>query len=349
MQSTMTMEAFLAEVTRRENAKKDLLVPPKNMLMEFDGEHLSVATETGTFGMKETAHLQIATKLGIPKTYYDESSKIPGLRAYNVNAWLNEDKDRRLVRVLDNDVRAILSDRFKPVDNFTILSAALPVLSGHKDLEVISSQITDARMYLQIVFPKLQSEVKVGDAMRYGITFTNSEIGMGRISIQEFLYRLVCRNGAVGQSLLRQNHVGGKAGEVFDNADLYSDKTLKLYLEAFQSELSDVLRNAVTHAKLDDAVSRFKIAAGEKIDRDPEKVEAIVENITKKYTLTKEDGKGILANLWQGGDLSFWGVGNAVTALVHTTENADKQYDLERAGYEIMSLPAVWKSIAKVA
>jgi len=349
MQSTMTMEQFLAEATRREDAKKDFIVRPKGMMMADTGENLLI-DGVGDFKIKDTAHGQIASKLGIPKTYYDTMQAIPGLRAYNVNSWLGQDENKRLVRTLDGNVRALLSDRFKPVDNFLILQSALPVLAEHKDLQVKSSILSDSRMYLQVVFPRLQAEVKVGDAVQFGITLSNSEIGAGRINVQTFLYRLLCRNGAVGESLLRQNHVGRRIGDDVEDYDLYSDKTIQLSLDTFKSELDDILRASVNQARLESIVEKLRLAAGDVIEPKVVTTEKLVENVTRKFGLNKEDGKNILANLWSGNDLSRWGIANAVTALVHEEKSTDKQYDLEQAGYSLMTLaPSEWKALVPAA
>ena len=349
MNGSLTMEQFLGEVDRRDDAKKDLLVGPKSMMMEEDGEHLAI-DNAGSYGIKETAHGQFASKLGIPKSYYDSTAQIAGLRAYNVNAWLSKDTDKHLVRTLDGNVRGLLSDRFKPVDNYLILASALPVLNEHPDLQVISSQLSDTRMYLQITFPRLQTEVTVGDVIQAGITLTNSEIGYGAVDVKSWVLRLRCKNGAVGESILRQYHTGKRLGSEAEDYDIYSNETIQSDLKTFGLKLRDVLKASVTQAKLEEMAAKFRVAAGDKITGSAAEIEKIVQNVTKKYNLSPGDSKDILANLWKAGDMSRWGIANAVTALVHDVKDADKQYDLEKTGYEIMTLPALsWKGLTATA
>jgi hypothetical protein len=54
MQSGMSMDSLLAEVSRKESAKKDFLVSPKKMMMEND-LFLSIENN-GRFEINENAH-----------------------------------------------------------------------------------------------------------------------------------------------------------------------------------------------------------------------------------------------------------------------------------------------------
>ena len=55
----------------------------------------------------ETAHQQIAARLNIPFRYYKKmQSESPDLLDQNVNRWLNQNPERRMIRVLDGKVRA---------------------------------------------------------------------------------------------------------------------------------------------------------------------------------------------------------------------------------------------------
>ena len=348
MKSTMTMDQFLGEVARRDEAKKDFMVGPRKMFMGLGDDSISIEKQ-GDFGIKDTAHAHIAEKLGIPKKFYDDlPGRVPGLRAHTVNQLLSVDRTKRLVRTLDGDVRGVLSDRFKPIDNFMVLQSALPVLKEHSGMEVLASQLSDSRMYLQMTFPKLTGEITVGDAVTAGITITNSEIGAGAFDVRSFIMRLRCRNGMVGESVLRQYHVGRKAGENIEDYDIFADDTIKADMESFKLRFRDILKHSLTQATFESQLIGLRATAGQIIL--PKDIEGAVENVTRKYAFTQGEGKQILANLWAEKDISRWGLANAVTALVHNSDSADRQYDIERAGYDLMTLPqAGWNAIADVA
>jgi hypothetical protein len=343
MRTEMSMDQFLGEVSRQNEAKKDFLVGPRKMMMVGD-DALSIEGK-GDYPLNAVAHSHLAEKTGIPKRYYDDVSKVPGLRSYNVNALLGASDSRNLVRTLDGHARAILSDRFKPIDNFMVLQSALPVLREHKDIEISSSQLSDRRMYLQVSFPRLTGEVAVGDAVRAGVTITNSEVGAGSFDVRSWLMRLKCANGMVGESLLRQYHVGRKVGENIEDYNIFSDDTIRAEMVSFGLRFRDILKASLTDAAFEETLARLRLTAGQHVAGKD--VEGVVENIVNKYAFTKEEGKSILSNLWGDKDLSRWGIANAVTALVHESNDADRQYDFERFGSELVTMSqGEWNQIA---
>ena len=58
-----------------------------------------------------------------------------------------------------------------------------------------SVELTETKMYLKVVTPRVEFEVAPGDVVQAGIVITNSEVGCGTLSVQPLIFRLVCRNG----------------------------------------------------------------------------------------------------------------------------------------------------------
>src|SRR5690606_27383707 len=117
----------------------------------------------------DTAHGQLSDRLGIPKAYYDRMrDAAPALFDANVNHWLSAGDERRLVRTLDGRVRAILSDRYRVLDNLDLASVAIPVLEEH-GFEVVSAELTERKLYLKATTPRICAEVRPGDAVQAGI------------------------------------------------------------------------------------------------------------------------------------------------------------------------------------
>ena len=97
--------------------------------------------------------------------------------------------------------RALLSDRYRRIDNMEIASAVLPLFAGQADMQVMSCEVTENRMYLKIVNKRLETDVVPGDTVQGGVIIPNSEVGLGAVSVQPLLYRLVCTNGMVVNDL----------------------------------------------------------------------------------------------------------------------------------------------------
>lgn len=93
--------------------------------------------------------------------------------------------------------------------------------------EELPDLIDDWRMYLKIVNKRLEMDVVPGDTVQGGVIISNSEVGLGAVSVQPLLYRLVCTNGMVVNDLgERRTHVGRAAKAVEDSFTLYSDEAL---------------------------------------------------------------------------------------------------------------------------
>ncbi len=121
----------------------------------------------------------------------------PGLLDRNVNTWLSDDADRRMVRTLDGKVRAVLSERYRRLDNYDLAENVLPILQQLDGARFESVELTETKMYLKVVTPRVTFEVAPGDVVQAGIVISNSEVGLGTLSVQPLVYRLVCRNGLI--------------------------------------------------------------------------------------------------------------------------------------------------------
>jgi len=85
------------------------------------------------------------------------------------------------------------------------------VETGHSP--PIPARLTDTRMYLKVIKPRLKCEMAPGDIVPAGIVVSNSEVRQGALSVQPRLYRLVFRNGLIAlDRSLRKTHVGRALG-----------------------------------------------------------------------------------------------------------------------------------------
>ena len=117
MKQGKTLQELGRELQRQRLNRQDFLADTRALEMESDfyGStlHLSLDGKTYGFGIGELAHQQIANRLGIPYRYYQKmQNEAPELLDRNVNCWLNQNPKRRMIRVLDGNVRAFLSDLY---------------------------------------------------------------------------------------------------------------------------------------------------------------------------------------------------------------------------------------------
>lgn len=368
MKTGMPISAFAQELRRQTETKQDLVVDTGVLTMEVedrDGERTDprlriggldkeAAVElardwSGTLGIGEIAHHQIGARLNIPRSYYGAMlADAPDLLATNVNHWLSEKPERRMVRTLDGRARAFLSDRYQRIDNWDVANMALPILETHEGLQVMSCEVTERRMYLKAITPRIHGDVKVGDTVQAGVMITNSEVGHGALAISPFTHRLVCLNGmVVADEKWRKTHLGGRHDMGDDLYAMLTDETRALDDKATLMKVRDLVAAALDQATFDNRIDRMREAAGEKIKGDPIKA---VEVLARKFTFTKGETSDVMRNLIEGADLSRWGIANAVTRVANEHGDYDRATEFEAAGGKILDLsPREWHEVAEAA
>lgn len=253
-----------------------------------------------------------------------------------------------MIRTLKGDMRAMLSDRYQRIENEQIAEMVLPILGSMPEIRFESTAITETRMYIKAVTPRIAGEVKKGDVVQLGVVVSNSEVGAGAVSIMPLIYRLVCLNGAiVNDARFRQHHVGARIGADDKIVHMLSDEAIRADDNAVLLKIRDVLRATISQEFLDGQIAKMQAATNERITGD---VPAAVQLLAKQFAFTEAEGSGVLRHLIEGGDISRYGVLNAVTRYAQDVESYDRATELETVGGQILDLPrSAWREIAEAA
>ena len=338
------------ELQRQMETKKDYIVPTSMMTFAVDANRLHIDNVNGDsdVGMTDHFHGQVSDRLKIPKKYYDRMrTEAPELLANNVNHWLKNADERRLVRLLDGDARAYLSNRYRPIDNYDMAESLLPTIQD-MGCSIESCELTARRMYIKAVTSKIEGEVGVGDVVQAGIMISNSEIGAGSVQVVPLVYRLQCLNGMiVADQGIKRYHTGKWIDQLEDAVTHFSDATIAQDNKALFMKMRDIVKAALTEEGFAEILNSFKAAASMEIKRDPVKV---VEDVSKKFAFTDDEKGGVLSHLIKGGDLSKWGLANAITRQSQDVEDYDRATDFERFGGQVVELKDnEWEVLAEVA
>lgn len=352
MKAGKTLQELAIELDRQQAVKKDMIVDMGALSMDTGDAGLALQVTGGNmaaqYGINDIAHRQIGQTLKIPAPYYDRMrTEYPELLAQNVNGWFSRTPDtKRMLRTMDGTARALLSDRYRRIDNFEVASAVLPIISSMDGASVESCELTDSRMYLKVVNPRVTAEVKKGDIVQAGIIISNSEVGMGSVNVSPLVYRLVCSNGMIAQDgAVRKYHVG-RANEGGEDFSIYRSETIEADDKAFLMKLEDSVKAAVDQARFAAIVDKMREAT--EATMEAKVVPQVVELASKEYGITEAEGKGILGHLIAGGDLSLYGLANAVTRQAQDVESYDRSTELEATGYKIITMaPALWRNLTR--
>ncbi len=329
----------LQVVTRNGDGKAKPIV-----MFEIDGKRREYTPTPLCLG-------QIGDRVGIPRKYLERmQAEAPGLLASNVNHWFAANPEIRLLRTFDNGnrvARAFLSDRYRPLDNADLAEAVLPRLTN-AGCKIESAELTDTRLYIQAVTPRLQAVIdrrgvgrqfEIDDIVQAGVVISNSELGCGSLRVEPMIYRLRCLNGLIVQEGLRRHHVRrGHGGEMeWDNVlEVFSDETREADDKAFWLKVRDVVNSALSEIKFQEGVRKLNAATRDEIDANPVDV---VEVVVNRFGLSDNEGESVFKHLCKGGDLSRYGLLNAVTRTAEDVESYDRAVELERFGGQILELP----------
>lgn len=377
MKTGRTLTQLAQEIERQQKSKYDVVVSTGKLTLELpdakhsDGGFIEGFNAVQTVGNTRTqprlgfispdgvpmsyiitphthrqiaAHLKEDTKL--PKDHYDYLlGRHPDLLSVMVNTLFRRHQAARLVRTLDGNARAFLSNRYRPIDNADVAEVALNVMHDSQ-ATIASCEITESRLYLKALFPKTEGEVAKGDVVQMGVVIKNSEIGLGRFVVEPLIYRLACLNGMIMQDgAIARTHLGSRQDLGADGwAREFKQDTLRAMDRTLMLQVRDTMAALATPEKMQGFVERFRAAAQNRIEGD---VVAGVQVLQKKAGLTDDDRGGILRHLINGGDLSQWGLANAVTRYSQDVSDYDKATDLESLGGQIIEMkPTDWTAIA---
>ena len=358
-----TLTELAAELERQASTKRDLIVPAARMEMDLVGQDPVLAIQSNgdreVFPVRPIAHAQIAQHLGVPKRYYDRClEERPDILVAQVNGWLGEEVEAgttRMIRTLDGNVRAYLSDRYRPLDNFDLAEVVLPALTVIPGLQVSSCEVTERRMYIKAITKEIGFEIDRsttfrhdghrGDIVHPGITISNSEVGAGKIKIEPTLHWPVCLNIAICTSYaLSKLHLGAstKAGE--DVSVFFQDSTRKKADEAFWLQVKDTISGTMSTDGFEKIIASVRATTERKIEG---RLDEVVEVVSEKFSFTEGEKDGVLKHLIEGGDLSQYGLTNAITRASQDADNYDRATELERIGGDVIELAKTdWERLA---
>lgn len=367
MKTGKSLVELATEIERRKDAKKDFIAPAGKIEMvaapaagEKNEPVLMLGSEA--FGINAPAHSQLAQYLGIPQLYYNRMKEAdPGLLATNVNRWMHDgaNKDKRLVRTLDGNVRALLSDRYRMIENDLIAEAVLPLLID-RDMQIVSAEITETRLYIKAVDNKIQKDIPTGarmgdgshhifDTLSPAIVFGNSETGHGSYFVEAGIWTKACTNLAIFGAKMKKYHVGARAELSDEVYALLTDKTRQLSDAALMGQLRDIVAGSLDQLQFENNVALLQRSAEDKIDGSGSVIQ-VVDNISKRFGILEGEKQGILQRLIEGGDLTRYGVHGAITRHSADLLDYDRATDLERTGGQIVQLgKQEWHSLLQAA
>lgn len=341
-----------------------------------------VDTTPGAYSVTEVANEGIAAKLGIPSAYARTLlNDHPALWAANVNGWMERDERKFMIRTYGSDsksagfptsgwaanggrhsapvtavtdagmVRAFLSDSYRTIDNFDVVTAVLTGIASIMDPKdvTIGGDLTERRLYLRITAPTIAQAAsallgryrapsgamgKDDPTVFAGLVVRNSEVGNGAFSIVPRITVKVCQNGlTITKDATREVHLGSKLDE---GIITWSADTERKNLQLITAQTRDAVAAFLNPEYLRRAVDALTATASVSVKDAP----TTITRVAKGLGFGKAQADGILAAFIEGSDATAGGVMQAMTALANATEDGDAAFELESKAVAGMELAA---------
>lgn len=343
-----------------------LMVSGVDPVMDENG----VTDANGRYALTTVGEEGVAEKLGIPLAYLRRTREVDGLWTANVNAWIEHNRGPWLLRLLqdrtgdpqadgiDGYCRALLSDRYRTIDNFDVLLATLAGVeeAGGAGSVEVSGDLTERRMVVRVqstavsaMAPELLKDYrspfsgqtgKDCPVVWAGFVVGNSDTGGGAFTITPRLVVQICTNGmTMAADGMRAVHLGGKLEQ---GAVRWSEDTQRRNLALVTGQARDAVNTFLSAEYVEGAVRRLEAQAGAPVKDAP----ATIAAVSKRLGFTDTQSKGILDRFIQGGSLTAGGIMQAITAAAQDQESGDAAWDMERQAVEAMGLAVAVQATA---
>lgn len=291
------------------------------------------------FHLTQHSARQAAEKLGIPSQYLIAlagQENFKELAAHILNEhMLFAPREKMLVRVVNDQVRGILSDKYKRLNSFDLASAFI-TSAMQEGAVMVDGFCDETRFGLEVVLPDLIeiNSSKNGLIMvAAGCRFQNSDFGDGALTVAPYLMNAVCTNGMTRENALRKVHVGSR---IADNVS-FSDRTMKLETEYFQSIIIDTVPQVFSNEKIREGLQKVYTASETLVEIDGVFQRLNKEGVTKKEL--EEVKEVLIANRPSDGvqgENTLWKMMQGLTAIAHSKSAARSRELQDIAGKLIM-------------
>ena len=362
--------ADLAGLLRDQQARELDIVAPASAIRARNGQLVIDGTDSGlspdsvtmtseTYTPTEVCDQGLADKLNIPAPYLRRMrEQRPALYDANVNAWLDDDPRKFLIRCLrpatgegPGAARAFLSDGYKRIDNLDVLLAALDgVRKAGVPVEVDGCDLTERRMYVRVVCEQVQALAPAllagyrspftgaagadNPVVFAGFVISNSETGCGAFTLTPRLVVQVCRNGmTITRDATRAVHHGERLDE---GVVAWSGNTLDKTLALITARTADAVTTFLEPGYVQQVARNVAAQAGHPVT-DPQEAVAVV---SQRLRFTEAQQAQIMNHFVRGGDLTAGGVMHAVTSAAQVQADADTAHEMEAAGLRALEIAA---------
>jgi hypothetical protein len=340
-------QAVLEQLDREYETREDRILATERMEFVPVGNGVEVLLQTKEGEVQESIHNhafgQFCGRAKMPLKYARHLEEMAReskdgwaseLLAHNLNKLYKEGPgrgNRYLTRSVDQQVRGVLSDRYRRLDSRPLLGAFLGVALQQYSAVPTRAYGLDTKTALRVILPRVFMPIE-SQPMMYGLEWSNSDYGHGGHTIRAFIHQPFCTNECTKDDVLRQIHRGRQLDEDFS----YSHETYQLDQKASVSALRDTIKGLLAPAAVEKTFETIKTAHEEKVD--PKKIPQMLKALRKSEVeqVVEEFAGGDFENMSPG--QNKWRLSNAISFVATKTEDRYRALELERMSGKVAGL-----------
>jgi hypothetical protein len=374
-----SLQNLVTELERQRDARIDFVADVRHLNVECNGGvKLIPATAQafewmpdGPMMFNKSAYHQLAAKCSpsVPTKFFDTMlAERPKRLGDLINGLHSDDPEKRLVRCLDNEVRAWLSNGYRVIDNLDIAFTCLNE-AHKKNAQVIEAALSDKRMRIkfttQEVFDVIDIKQRSGpqgewyagaignkeligktilgarikDELPGGpgtihpvVTVLNSETGHGGFHVRIGILMGICFNVATLETIVTQVHLGERLDE-----GIFSREAISAESNAIMLKARDAVTAAFDGDKFKMMVAKAKAAQSDKVESPT----AAIDNVIELGAVNEEQREALMTYFLRDYDPTRFGFAQAVSRLAQDTDDPDDAGDLESLAGKIIREPAL--------
>jgi hypothetical protein len=289
-------------LTQREKDFRDQAVRMDDLGFDPADGRLTIGGER--FRLQGQALDQIAARLRVPANYLRRCP--PELLAENLNYWKEQTDGDVLVRFDRGEVRALLSERYRPVSNLELVRSLLSTCPAESP---VRWEMDATRLALQVLRPAPER------TLLGGVSAQNSETGHCIVELNALVYRVVCTNGLIlsgGEVTVRRRHTRESGATI----------------EELRRTISDAWPKAVRHADRFDAMRMVRATPAE----------PVFERIDREYGIKENQTAAVRAAYRVEPGHTLFDVINAYTRAGNCPElSLDERTELQVVGGRVLA------------
>lgn len=247
------------------------------------------------------AFLEATSFVGLPKTYV---TKTPGsLVQSHLDYWFSSpDRPAKLLNQGDT-VLGLAKATLRPFSNVAMLDRAVGAVNRkygttEDDIYVdYKMQHSIRRTSMMLVVPEARRAIRQGDDWSGGVTLTNSLTGETATTIDGFLFRWWCTNGAISRHNTSGKYSRRGAGNDEEQAYDWTTRSVTNVLGQMEGDFD-----------------RVEALANEPIEGE---VNATLNSLFDNYRMPQVQREAIRAEMMEVGDLTMYGLMQAVTSAAN--------------------------------